>query len=91
MKRIDFYLKACISFATNSKVIWENLTADQNVSNIHYLSEALTSIQNTNFEQRKKRSKKKKVLAYIRGLRPHCQAAAATMSANGLQADTMSL
>ena len=85
-----FYLKACISFATNSKVIRENLTADQNVSNIHYLSEALTSIQNTN-EQRKKRSKKKKVLAYIRGLRPHCLAAARTMSANDLQAYTMSL
>ena len=43
MTRTDFYMKACISFATNSKVIRENLTAEQNVSNIHYLAEALTS------------------------------------------------
>ena len=43
MTRTDFYLKACISFATNSKVIRENLTAELNVSNTHYLAEALTS------------------------------------------------
>ena len=48
-------------------------------------------LENLNFCKEKKRSKKKKVLAYIRDLRPHCQAAADTMSANGLQADTMSL
>ena len=93
-------MKACISFATNSKVIRENLTADQNVSNIHYLSEALTSKveESADFDpehkvwaKKKKEAKKKKVLAYIRGLRPHCQAAADAMSSNDLQAYTMSL
>ena len=43
MTRTEFYLKACIAFATNSKVIRDNLTAEQHVSNIHYLAEQLTN------------------------------------------------
>ena len=43
MTRTEFYLKACIAFATNSKVIRDNLTAEQHVSNIHYLAEQLTA------------------------------------------------
>ena len=43
MTRTEFYLKACIAFATNDKVIRDNLTVEQHVSNIHYLAEELTS------------------------------------------------
>ena len=43
MTRTDFYLRACIAFATNSKVIRDNLSAEQHVSNIHYLAEKLTT------------------------------------------------
>ena len=43
MTRTEFYLKACIAFATNIKVIRDNLTAEQHVSNIHYLAEQLTA------------------------------------------------
>lgn len=42
MTRTEFYLQACIAFATNSKVIRDNLTPEQHVSNIHYLAEMLT-------------------------------------------------
>lgn len=43
MTRTDFYLKACIAFATNGNVIRDNLSVDQHVNNIHYLAEKLTA------------------------------------------------
>ena len=43
MTRTEFYLNACIAFASNEKVIRDNLTVEQHVSNINYLAEELTS------------------------------------------------
>ena len=43
MTRTEFYLKACIAFATNGNVIRDNLTVEQHVRNIHYLAEKLTA------------------------------------------------
>ena len=43
MTRTEFFLKACIAFATNSKLIRDNLTTDQHVSNIHYFAKKLTA------------------------------------------------
>lgn len=42
MKRKDFYLKACIAFAGNNKVLSDNLTAAECINNIVGLAEALT-------------------------------------------------
>lgn len=43
MTRTEYYLKATLALASNSKVIRDNLTPEQHVSNIHYLAEMLTS------------------------------------------------
>ena len=42
MTRTDFFIQACIAFASNDKVLTENLTAAQCINNITGLAEALT-------------------------------------------------
>ena len=42
MTRTDFYLQVCIAFASNDKVLADNLTATQCINNITGLAEALT-------------------------------------------------
>lgn len=42
MTRTEFYLKACIAFAGNNKLMADNLTAAQYINNITGLAEALT-------------------------------------------------
>lgn len=42
MTRTDFFIKACIAFAGNNKVLQENLTATQCIDNITAFAEALT-------------------------------------------------
>ena len=42
MTRTDFYIKACIAFAGNNKILADNLTAAQCINNITALAEALT-------------------------------------------------
>ncbi len=42
MTRTEFYQKACIAFATNTKVLPDSLTIAQCIENIASLAEALT-------------------------------------------------
>ena len=42
MTRTEYYLKATLALASNSKVIRDNLTAAQCINNITGLAEALT-------------------------------------------------
>lgn len=42
MTRTEFYLKACLAFASNDKVLSENLTAAECINNVTGLAEALT-------------------------------------------------
>ena len=42
MTRTEFYLKACIAFATNGRTLPDSLTAAQCIENITNLAEALT-------------------------------------------------
>ena len=42
MTRTEFYQKACIAFATNTKVLPDSLTVTQCIENIVNLAEVLT-------------------------------------------------
>ncbi len=42
MTKKDFFQKACLAFATNTKVLSDPLTADQCLNNITGLAEGLT-------------------------------------------------
>ena len=52
MTRTEFYQKACLAYACNSKTVRDNQTAEQHVSNISHLAMVLTDkvAENSNFD-----------------------------------------